>query len=173
MVDALGAADGEDAGETAEQEGERHLKRLERIVGDRVAGVGQVEAGEAGEHGEQERDGDSEAGIEERRDEHSGGRDGEDVAEIEAVVVRKGEREEDLGGGDPEEDEEPDHHEPGDRVHLSRLEEVEIEREHRGAEDADDHGGGDRVPFDLVIEKTGLRYAVAAQRRRRPVPSRR
>ena len=173
MVHAFGTADGEDAGETAEQEGDRHLERLERVVGDRVAGVGQVEAGEAGEHGEQERDGDSETSIEERRDEHSGRRDREDVAEIEPVVVRQGEREEDLGAGDPEEDEEPDHHEPRERVHLARLEEVEVESEHRGAEDADDNGGGDRVPFDLVVEQAGLRVSDRERRRRRPGPSRR
>ena len=65
-----------------------------------------------------------------------------------------------MAAGDPEEDEEPDHHEPRERVHLSRLEEVEVESDHRGAEHADDDGGGDRVPFDLVVEQTGLSYAI-------------
>jgi len=67
VVDALGPPHREDAGETAEQEGDRHLQRLQRIVGDRVAGVRHIEAREGRQDSQQRGDGNSQAAIKKRR----------------------------------------------------------------------------------------------------------
>ena len=71
VVNAFCAAHGEDAREPAEQESDRHLQRLKRVVGDRIAGVRHVKSGEGGQDSEQGSDRNRQAAVEKRSYQHA------------------------------------------------------------------------------------------------------
>ncbi len=157
--------DGEDAHQPAQEEHRRHLEGVQGVPDQRLPGVREVEADEGGKEGQQGRHRHGQAGVQQGGDNHGRGGHRQHIGQVQPLVVRQGDGEEELGGGHPDQDQQGKHEQPRHGVQLSRLEQVEVEAQGAASQQRYHHRRRHLFPGQAVLHQTVAHLGATRQGR--------